>query len=265
MSPGINRGIMEAVEAGAVTSVSLMVGMPASDDAIHAALTMRDILGVGVHFTLTVGRPLTRAESLVDRASGEFLPLARLLRRSLTGRIDPDEVVAECQAQISRAREAGLTVTHLDGHVHVHLAPGIAAAVRQAAIAEGIPAVRRPAEGFFCRPLSLRRLPERLLIRAFAASARPQSWPLRTTDHFMGSALLGAPDFEARLVAALDDLPTGTTELMVHPGYASAPLPGNDRYLAQRETELRALLSPAVLSRLRSRRFELIHFGNLRA
>ena len=106
MSPGINRGIMEAVAAGSVTSASLMVGMPGFDDAVCLAQEAGSVLGVGVHLTLTVGRPLTRATSLVDPSTGEFVPPRTLLRRALAGHLRPTDVRDECAAQIARARRA---------------------------------------------------------------------------------------------------------------------------------------------------------------
>jgi predicted glycoside hydrolase/deacetylase ChbG (UPF0249 family) len=230
---------------------------------MQAARAVGDSLGVGLHLTLTVGRPLTRAESLVDPVTGEFLSPSRLVKRVLAGRIRGDEVLAECRAQIARARNGGLTLTHLDGHLHVHLLPGIVGAVRQAIISERILAVRGSTERLFGRPMWMRRLPERVLMKGLTSAARLRRWPVRTTDHFIGSALLGAKDFERRLIAELDRLPPGTTELMVHPGYARAPLPGNDQYVAQREVELRALLCPAVLDRLHSGRIHLVHYGDL--
>jgi predicted glycoside hydrolase/deacetylase ChbG (UPF0249 family) len=263
MSPGVNRGIIEAVAAGAVTSVSLMVGMPAADEAIQAARAVGDNLGVGLHLTLTAGRPLTRAGTLTDETTGDFLSLPRLMRRALSGRVRGEDVVAECRAQIARARHAGLTLTHLDGHQHVHVLPGVADAVRRAVVAERIPAIRRPLEPLFRGTPLPRRLPQRLAINAFTTRARLHRWPARTTDHFVGSRLMGAADFAARLIAVLDQLPAGTTELMVHPGHARAPLPGADPYVAHREVELRALLSPAVIARLRSGRIRLITFRHL--
>lgn len=261
MSPGINRGIMEAIAAGSVTSVSLMVGMPGSDDAMEVARAFADVVSVGLHLNLTVGRPLTRAESLVDRATGEFLPLGDLLRRALSGRLRSREVFEECRAQIQRARRATPALTHLDGHQHVHVLPGIAGAVRQAVAAEGIAVVRRPSEMLAGGPLWWRRLPQRTLLKAFTALARVRRWPATTTQHFAGGALLGARNFEAGLVRLLDELPEGTTELMVHPGYANEPLPGNDVYGAERKVELRALLSPAVRRQLHSGRIALINFS----
>ena len=261
----INRGIMKAFTAGGLRSASIMVNMPGFDDAVRHARVAGNALGVGLHLTLTAGRPLTAAPSLVDERTGSFLRLPLLLARALMGGVNAREVADECAAQIGRARAAGLRLTHLDGHHHVHLVPGIWNAVRPVVHDEGIRVVRRPIE------LSLggsragrRRLPARTLVALFARGVGPrEEWSVATTDHFVGSALLGAPDFQQLLEDTLDTLQPGTTELMVHPGYVPEPLPGGDSYLSQREVELRALTAPGVLSRLRNGRVRLVHFGEL--
>ena len=263
LSEGINRGIMEAVAAGVLRSTSIMVGMPAFADAVRHAGAVGNELGIGLHFTLTAGRPLTRSPSLVRSETGDFLSLPRLIKRALAGRVKPREVADECSAQIARAREAKLELTHLDGHHHVHVLPGIREAVRRVVHAERIPAIRRPRERLFGIPAWRRRLPERLLVRALADKMRPDQWRVCMTSHFVGSTLLGASDFEARLLEVLASLPEGTTELMVHPGYVPGDLPGADPYTTQREIELRALTSSPVREQLGSGRLDLIHFGHL--
>lgn len=260
----INRGIMEAFAAGALRSTSVMVSMPGFADAVVRARAAGDALGVGLHFTLTAGRPLTTAPSLVDRRTGDFLRFPRLLARALAGRVDRREAAEECAAQIARARSAGLRLTHLDGHQHVHLLPGIRDAVRDVVRAEGIRVVRRPAEqSLGSGRLRRRRLAARAIIALLARGLDEAHWPVETTDHFVGSALFGAAEFQPLLEEVLDRLPPGLTELMVHPGYVCGPLPGGDRYTASREVELRALTAPAVLSRLHDRRIRLMHFGEL--
>jgi predicted glycoside hydrolase/deacetylase ChbG (UPF0249 family) len=259
---------MEAFAAGAVTSTSIMVGMPGFDDAVARAQRATAgpySLGVGLHFTLTAGRPLTPARSLVDSETGEFWSVRELIRRALTRRVDPADVAAECKAQIARARGAGLTLTHLDAHHHVHLLPGVAPAVRQVLVSEAIPAVRSPVEPLFGVPLWYRRLVGRAVISLLARRVRPSSLHVHVATQFAGMSMLGAPALETALVRFLDNLPAGVTELMVHPGYVSHPLPGNDRYTTQREMELRALTSSPVLERLHSGRIRLLHFGDLTA
>jgi len=266
-SEGINRGIMDAFHAGALRSASVMVGMPAFADAvrrIHASDGPGGaVLGVGLHFTLTAGRPLTLAPSLVDERSGEFLSVGALVRRALRHRIKPREVADECAAQIARARDAGIRLTHFDAHHHVHLLPGVREALQSMVRAEGIPFVRRPREALVGMRLWYRRLPERMLLRALLRDMEPASWGVRMTDHFIGSALLGAARFQAGLLRVLDSLRPGTTELMVHPGYVREPLPGNDRYTTQRERELQALMSADVLSKLHDGSIKLARFDEL--
>jgi predicted glycoside hydrolase/deacetylase ChbG (UPF0249 family) len=251
--------------AGGLMSASIMVGLPAFHDAVRSAKAAGDALGVGLHFTLTAGRPLTEAASLVCHDTGEFVRPKTLLLRALAGRIRLSEVEAECAAQIARARDAGLRLTHFDSHHHIHLAPGIRAAVRRVLEAERIPLVRRPTERLVRTPNWRRRLPQRAVIRLLARAGANERAGIATTDHFVGSTLLGARDFHAALLRVLDTLPRGTTELMVHPGYVSSPLPGADPYTTQREAELRALTSPDVLERLHSGRIRLAHFGQIAA
>lgn len=262
LSQGITRGILDAFDAGALRSTSIMVGAPAFEEAARGACAAGHRLGVGLHFTLTAGRPLTRAPSLTDEG-GDFLKPTALLARALQGHVIASEVAAECTAQIERARAAGIRLTHLDGHHHAHLAPRIAATVRRVVEAERIPAVRRPSEPLFGPANCWRRASQRLLIGVLARSNDPRDWAVKTTDHFVGSALLGASRFHERLLEALDSLERGTTELMVHPGYVNGPLLNNDSYTSEREVELRALLSTDVLARLHGGKIRLMHFGEL--
>lgn len=86
---------------------------------------------------------------------------------------------------------------------------------------------------------------------------------LARAPHFRGIALQAVTDVEARLLALLDELPAGTTELMLHPGYDDATLAGQDPYRAEREREVAALRSPAVRARLERGDVRLASFAEL--
>jgi predicted glycoside hydrolase/deacetylase ChbG (UPF0249 family) len=62
------------------------------------------------------------------------------------------------------------------------------------------------------------------------------------------------------LASLLGEMPPGTWELMVHPGYASDPDPFAG---AARERELAALTNPETRRLLRQRGIRLITFGEL--
>ena len=123
----VTRGILDAHVNGQVSSTTLMVNMPGTDEAVEAARSHPQ-LGVGLHFNLTEGRPLTDVPSLVD-GDGRFLLRGELLRRSLRRAIDPADIRREFVAQLERIHELGISPTHVDSHQHVHMAPWVIGAM----------------------------------------------------------------------------------------------------------------------------------------
>jgi predicted glycoside hydrolase/deacetylase ChbG (UPF0249 family) len=259
LTAGVNRGIFEAVEAGVVTSASLMVGAPGWDDALERVRGDATGLSVGLHLNLTVGRPLTGARTLRDR-SGRFHPLPALVVRAVSGRIDPEDVLVESTAQLEALAAAGLRPIHLDGHRHVHLLPSVGPAVLEAARRAGVRFVRLPLEPLreaWRQPAAALK---QALLRVSAVAAR-----VRVDDpvQFRGMALLGARDVAGSLAALVGRLPAGVTEIAVHPGYATPELAALDPYTADRERELAALTSPGLAARLRDGSVRLVGFSGL--
>lgn len=260
---GVTRGILEAHRAGAVSSTTLLANMPAFDDAARAARDARESLGVGVHVNLVQGRPLARVPTLTDARTGAFHRLPALVARAAVGRIDADEVGAECDAQIAAVRAAGVEPTHVDSHMHTHAIPALWPPIAAAAVRAGIHAMRWPVESIRHTPLRPSRLPTTVLVALSWAAVRRQALPLRYPDRFIGISLQGGRDVERRFLRALDNLAPGTTELMVHPGHSDDELAAMDGYTWQRERELAALVSPAVRDRLSRGDIQLVHFGAL--
>ena len=114
LARSVSTGIIDAYQAGQLSSTTLMVNMPGTEEAVDLA-ERHPGLGVGLHFNLTEGRPLTDARSLVD-ADGEFLLRGELIRRAARGRLRPDEITRELTAQLDRFVSLGLSPTHLDSH-----------------------------------------------------------------------------------------------------------------------------------------------------
>src|SRR5262249_35921917 len=131
LTAGVNRAIIEGHERGLISSATLMVNMPAFEDAARLAREVPS-LGVGLHFNITQGRPVagaSRVPSLVD-GRGEFWGTSgALLARAATGRLNPGEAALELRAQIERALGAGLRLTHVDSHKHSHALPQICEAI----------------------------------------------------------------------------------------------------------------------------------------
>lgn len=266
-APGVNRGIVELHEAGMLPSASMMVNTPAFEEAAAFVRERAPSLGVGLHLNLLTGRPLSIAPTLADPRTGEFRPLAELARRALFGRVDPADVRRECDAQLSALASQGIAITHLDSHRHTHALAAVLPAALASARAARIRFVRRPLDRLVpTDPVASAKM------LAIHASWRAALHGVSSGDrdvldrapHFRGIALQGAPDVELRLVALLDALPAGPTEIMVHPGYDDAVLAAQDPYRAERERELAALRSEAVRTRLSRGDIRLVRFSDLR-
>jgi chitin disaccharide deacetylase len=262
-APGVNRGILEAHAAGTVSSASMMVNTPAFEEAVERVQREAPRLGVGLHLNLVVGAPLSNVPSLVDSATGRFCPLDVLVRRALAGQMDPTEVRRECEAQLAALVAAGITPTHIDSHRHAHAMPGVLPAVAAVAHESGIPVVRRPLDRVsMLDPVASAKM---LVVHAAWRTALTGVAPahrglLARAPHFRGIAMQGMPDIRDRLLATIDSLPIGATEIMVHPGYDDDVLASQDVFRAERAVELQALCDPAVVARLQKGDVKLVSF-----
>ena len=262
-APGVNRGILEAHAAGTLTSASMMVTAPAFAEA--AELVRRDAprLGVGLHLDLVGGVPLANVPSLVDPTTGHFHQLDALARRALAGQVEPDDVRRECEAQLAALTASGITPTHLDSHRHAHAMPGILPAVAAVAHDAGIRVVRRPLDRLsILDPVaSAKMLVMHTAWRTALIGVAPaHRATLARAPHFRGIAMQGMPDVRDRLLATLDQLQIGATEIMMHPGYADDASAAQDPFGAERETDLAALKDPAVIARLAKGDVKLVSF-----
>jgi predicted glycoside hydrolase/deacetylase ChbG (UPF0249 family) len=126
LSHGTNAAIIACHQAGSVSSTTLMVNMNATQDAVGMARQTPG-LGVGLHFSLTCGRPIcnkVEVASLVDK-EGLFLPRGGAEKRAVAGQFKAEEIRRELEAQLARFCSFGLTPTHIDSHQHIHIYPAI--------------------------------------------------------------------------------------------------------------------------------------------
>jgi len=234
LTRGVSAGILTAHRHGIVTSTTVLVN--AGPDREQLAEARAAGLGLGLHVNLTLGKPLTRARSLVD-GGGRFI---RDARRAAAGAAAGD-VRAEIEAQVARfERLVGRPPTHLDTHHHVGLYAPVRDIVLGVARALGVPVRSQDAP----------------------ARTRARAAGLRTPDHFFGDAGADAYWSPQRTLACLRALPPGVSELMCHPGRFDDDL-AYSRYGRQREVELSALGAPSARAAAVALGIDLRHFGEL--
>ncbi|MEI5993699.1 chitin disaccharide deacetylase [Candidatus Enterococcus mansonii] len=115
-SRGVNYGIIDAYREGILTSTTIMANMPGFEHGVKLKKEFPD-LGVGVHLTLTCGKPiLNNVTTLID----ENHAFKKLAFYEQPFQIDLDELYQEWNAQIQKVFRAGIIPTHLDSHHHTH-------------------------------------------------------------------------------------------------------------------------------------------------
>src|SRR5262245_60514883 len=123
----VNRGILDAHHDGIVTSTTLLANGGSFDEAVSMSRQAPQ-LGVGVHLNLSEGNPVSRASeipSLVDSRGALHLTPGRLWAGIVKRKVSLSDVERELLAQVRKVIRAGISPTHLDGHKHVHVLPGV--------------------------------------------------------------------------------------------------------------------------------------------
>jgi hopanoid biosynthesis associated protein HpnK len=147
-SHAVNLAIIRAHRSGILTSASLMVTGDAFNEAVELA-RQNPSLGVGLHLVVGMGRavlPAWQIPHLVD-SSGRFpeKPLTVGLRYQFS-RAARKELQLEIQAQLQRFKETGLSLSHVDGHLHNHVHPYVLHCLIKYSQEYGIRFIRLPHE-----------------------------------------------------------------------------------------------------------------------
>jgi hopanoid biosynthesis associated protein HpnK len=264
----INDGIIKAYQDGCVTSATIVAG---GNAFVHAAMLAQHYPGlkIGVHLTLVGLRPLARegVGSLLTNEGNFFPDYLTFTHQYICGRIKPEDIEIELRCQLQKVVESGIPISHLDSHQHLHVLPGFPRIVGKLAREFNITKIRIPAEPVFFFKTGFRsskRVLARTILTGCAHQARHyyQLRGFRSPDHFFGMLSGGQTD-QQNLLAIINHLPEGISEIMVHPGASNEVI--NREYLWNYwwEQELAALQSTETLSRIKERQIELINYYGL--
>ncbi|WP_165465561.1 chitin disaccharide deacetylase [Enterobacter cloacae] len=236
LSKGQNYGIIEACRRGVVTSTTALINGEAVE---HAAQLSRELpeLGVGMHFVLTLGLPLSPMPGLTregqlgkwiwEMAEQDALPL--------------DEIARELDCQFNRFVDVfGREPTHIDSHHHVHMIPQIFPLVAKFALRKGV-AMRVDRE--------VRGLPDVAV----------------TSTEGFSSAFYGDEINEALFLKVLDDSNAKgerSLEVMAHPAFVDN-IVRKSAYCWPRLAELDVLTSASLKYAIAERGYRLGTFRDL--
>jgi hopanoid biosynthesis associated protein HpnK len=258
-SHSINSAVICAHREGILTSASLMVNEPASDEAVVLAKAHPG-LAVGLHLTLVCGHaalPRLKIPGLVNEAGAFANNPVGAGFRYFASRPLREELRRELAAQFEKFRATGLTLDHVNGHLHLHLHPTVFAILMENASAWGITHLRLTWDPFWLNAGLARghwvyRAVHAMLYHILAGRARPalRRGAIKHTGAVFG-LLQNArvdEDYVARLLPAL---PPGDSELYSHPS------------LEEFKNEFEALVSPRVKALVREQGIRLIRYQDL--
>jgi chitin disaccharide deacetylase len=264
----INRAVGRAYREGVLTAASLMVAGAALDGALAVARANPE-LGIGLHAVTVDGPSVLGHAALphITEASGRFpTDPFRLGVRYLFSRVAREELAAELEAQFQRFAETGLSMSHVDGHCHLHMHPAVLPLVLRLADRWGAPGFRLPKDDLRTSlSFDRSRMATQLLWSAYFGGLRrwgervlSQS-SLARTDRVYGLYRSGRMT-EPYVLHILETIPHGvrSVELYLHPSerYLGEPLGPNPG-------DLETLQSPRVRSAIQALPAERITYREL--
>ncbi len=205
---------LKGFECGALTSATLMAGMPATGKAVEYAKTHPEF-SFGVHFYLVDEVPMSKPDeipSMVNPNTGKLWQTRQFILRNFAGLIKVEDLKREMRMQYMALKDAGLPISHVDGHGHNHRLPQSIKALAELKDELGFTKVRR------CQDIAAIGGKLGLLSRVINGpmQRRLDKAGFRTSDHFLMNA--GHSNDVNWFSKALASLPEGVTEIGVHPG-----------------------------------------------
>jgi hopanoid biosynthesis associated protein HpnK len=271
-SHSINQAIVQAFQRGVLTSCSLMVAGDAFEEAVELARENPG-LGVGLHLVAIMGKsvlPHSEIPHLVD-ARGFFSPRPELAGwRYYFSRQAREELRKEIAAQFARFHATGLPLSHVDGHLHLHVHPVIFREALQQAKAYGCRHMRVPVEQLgLALAFDRQQLTKKLTYSCiFGLLARQMKRQLRKegfvfADRVYGNLQSGGMN-KAYFNFLLQHLSAPANEIYFHPAVFET---GQELFAEQRQlqVEYESLMDPEIKMQLAEHHIELVNYQGLNA
>lgn len=264
MSHSANIGTIDAMENGIVSSASIMVPCPWFPEIAEYARANPD-RDFGVHLTLNCEWKYYRWGPVAsrDRVPSLLDPDGYMWRSTddVRKHVRLEEAAIELRAQIDRAKQFGVPITHLDTHMGaVMTRPDLLELYVQLGIEYDLPVL-------FLKDFNEQLAQEHPGLAALGREmlARLESSKLPVLDHLV--QIYGDPSDRTRRDAYLDALRNvkpGVSQLIVHCGYDDAELRAITSSAARRDEDRRVFSDPEVAALLRDMQVEVITWKQFR-
>ncbi|XP_061187842.1 carbohydrate deacetylase-like [Saccostrea echinata] len=275
-----NKGIVECFQEGAISGVTLMVNGVAAEDGARRAKEVG--MPTGMHLNITEGNPIGKMSKTLTDDKGKFLGNFGFREALANGKIDLEEVKCEMKSQVDLFESLmGQKPSHVDGHQHAHLLPGICEIFGSVMKEHGVRSTRCPYEDLEPGHVyswaadavkDLDSFFKEVVQQAANAKVVMKENNIWATERFLGLQTMGSDMTVERLQRQITKAfnSTGndviTCELMVHPGYKTGMEggcgdgPDDFSRSPQREHEMSILRCKDMLEFYRTQGIEIVSF-----
>ena len=145
----VNEAINNYIEDGVLTSTTVMANMEDFEGAVNLYNKFSGIISFGAHLNLTQGSPLTDPTIFLKYGFCKIIEGCVLFNgmpfrwKYMNNELRRAAYI-ELDAQIKKLKNAGISLSHIDSHQHIHFAPSLTPVVATIAKDNGILKIRRP-------------------------------------------------------------------------------------------------------------------------
>lgn len=286
----IDKGIIRGIKEGCINTVSAMINFDRSVDAIKKLKKDYPDVAIGLHVSITAGKPLSKIQyidSIVDE-EGLFYNLPEFLKNikivSLT------QIMKETRLQLQTLIDTGIEVDHLSSHHNImQMLTPLFRILLSLAREFKLPIRSTKPLSRFRKVYNFSPSHKKGLREAFQLAAKNTVSALsimkygtkremRRNQNMMNHYSVKHPDYLAdtlwgnptpqNLKKILTNLPEGTSELVFHLGTPhtsteDVPRGVDEDYYPFREYELFCATAPEFVRWIRNENINTIRFGEL--
>lgn len=264
MSHSVNRGTIDAMKKGIVSSASIMVPCPWFSEFAEMARENPE-LDYGIHLTLNAEwkhyrwgpvAPREKVPSLVDETGYLWDNVPQVMKN-----VKAEEAAIELRAQVQRAKDFGVPLSHLDTHMGAIVSrPDLIEVYVNLGIEFDLPV------------LFLRELNERLIRQYPALTKRgPELAKLlqekglpvidRIVQYYDARTI---EERHAKYIETLNNLSPGVNQLIIHCGYANDELRAITNSWKQRDGDRATFMDPEIAALVDQLGIKVISWKQLR-
>ena len=276
LSKAVTDAIIDCHSNGIVTSTTLLANMSFAEYAASRAKAFSR-LSVGLHLNLTQGKPISDASkinNLVD-SEGNFLNSTQQSKNLKSNKTAQEQVFMELEAQLQRALDLGLKITHFDSHNRIQKMPVVISAIIKLHKLYGILAARTQ-NGLFWTSSDAKfytklkknvqnlrhfkkihiRWHNHLLFRKNG---------LLTPDRMVSPKHLipSSSDPKEQFIQCIKSLNSGISELYLHPGYDDKQSEDSEAYKKVRAFDVQIVCDEDVKACIKESNIKLISYNEL--